>query len=491
MSREIILGPILGLESDTDYTVVFITRISIHNALIKYNGKTIEARQIGQVRSSIVWKAVLPIEQCDISQTISYKILLENNGGVHKVNDEWQFYVPGNVKDESPKFAYASCNGFSDFKLMTSTQEPYKLWHKMREEHEAQPFSLMLLGGDQVYADSLWTKVNLLKDWNELGSKEKVKRKFTNKMADAVDRFFYELYVERWNREPFARMLAEVPSIMMWDDHDIFDGWGSYPEDIQTCDVYEGIFRIAKKYFSLLQIRGENSTLLSPDGDHFAMATQFRGYNILSLDHRSERTRSQVMSQTQWKSINDYLAKSCNEGDLLVLSAVPVVYRDFSLAEKAFEATPWEEELTDDLKDHWRAKEHQGERLRLVMRLLENAKRRNGKTVVLSGDVHIGCMGVIRDDIDTTQIRIHQVVSSGIVHPAPSYMQWLGILAVTNDDVEYLEETRAITATMISPHGSDKYIRERNFVSFSEGTDQKLWINWICDSNNKPVYPLR
>jgi hypothetical protein len=62
---------------------------------------------------------------------------------------------------------------------------------------------------------------------------------------------------------------------------------------------------------------------------------------------------------------------------------------------------------------------------------------------------------------------------------------------MTNDDFEYLEETRAITATMISPHDSDKYLRERNFVSLSEGTDEKLWINWIRDSNNKPIDPLR
>ncbi len=489
MPKEIILGPILGLESDTDYTVVFLTRDSTNKASVKFNENSVDANKIGEIRGSVVWKAMLSVEQLDVPQRIPYEILLEKNGDIQRVNHGWQFYVPG--KNEKPKFAYASCNGFSDFKLMTSTQEPYKLWHEMRKEHDTQPFSLMLLGGDQVYADSLWTKVDLLKDWNELGSNEKVKRKFTNKMENAVDRFFYELYVERWNREPFARMLAEVPSIMMWDDHDIFDGWGSYPEDIQACDVYSGIFKIARKYFSLLQIRGSNSTLLSSDSDHFAMATQFRGYNILSLDHRSERTRNQVMSSSQWNHMNEYLEKRCRTGDLLMLSAVPVVYRDFSLAEKAFEATPWEEELTDDLKDHWRAKEHQGERLRLVMRLLKNAKKREGKTVVLSGDVHIGCMGVIRDESGERQVRIHQVVSSGIVHPAPSYMQWLGILAVTNDDVEYLEETRAITATMISPHGSDKYIRERNFVSFSEGTDAKLWINWVCDSNNKPVYPLR
>ncbi len=27
---------------------------------------------------------------------------------------------------------------------------------------------------------------------------------------------------------------------MMWDDHDIFDGWGSYPHALLTCSVFQG-----------------------------------------------------------------------------------------------------------------------------------------------------------------------------------------------------------------------------------------------------------
>lgn len=185
------------------------------------------------------------------------------------------------------------------------------------------------------------------------------------------------------------------------------------------------------------------------------------------------------------------LESNCLDGDLLVLSAVPVVYRDFSFAESALDATPWEEELTDDLKDHWRAKEHEGERLKLIMRLLDNVNTRQGKTVMLSGDVHLGGLGIIIDERNDTRNSIHQVISSGIVHPAPTYMQWLGILAVTNDNLEYLDETRLLTSNMIKPHGSNKYIRNRNFVTLLEGNDNKLWINWICEGKDKPSYPLQ
>lgn len=492
MAKKLVLGPILGLESDTLYTVTIVSDKSALQACVEYADKTIaHAVLIGEIYSGKVWRAVLNIPVND-QRHIQYQLSLDNQPVMDKSgNSIWTFFVPG--LGEKPKLAYASCNGFSDYKLMTSTEEPYKLWKKMAALHSDAPFSLLLLGGDQVYADSIWTQLGSLKSWNELGRKDKIKRKATKEIHAQVDRFFSELYVDRWNKEPMASMLASIPSIMMWDDHDIFDGWGSYPEDLQTCEIYTAIFAAAKKHFVLLQARGvENTSLIATNNHgHFSMAVNFRGYNILALDNRSDRTLEQVMGKEQWSDVIHYLDNQCDDGHLLLMSAVPVVYRDFSFAESVVDSTPWEEELTDDLKDHWRAKEHEGERLKLIMRLLSNARARNAKTVILSGDVHIGCLGIIRDKREKQPISIHQVVSSGIVHPAPSYLQWLGIFAVTNDDLEYLDETRAITADMLKPHGSNKYIRARNFVTLLEGSDCKLWVNWICEGKDKPAFPLQ
>ncbi|MDY6957105.1 MAG: hypothetical protein SVO96_09570 [Pseudomonadota bacterium] len=122
------------------------------------------------------------------------------------------------------------------------------------------------------------------------------------------------------------------------------------------------------------------------------------------------------MSDGQWHRLIDQLDQQVGAGGLLVMSGVPVVYRDFALTEMAFESTPWEEELTDDLKDHWRAKEHQGERARLIMRLLDNLAKRQqtdpARTVILSGDVHLGCLGVVNDQRQKAGRKIHQLVSS-------------------------------------------------------------------------------
>lgn len=47
----------------------------------------------------------------------------------------------------------------------------------------------------------------------------------------------------------------------MWDDHDIFDGWGSYPHALLTCSVFQGD-SFLKLSLSSLQAIGQCVSLL-------------------------------------------------------------------------------------------------------------------------------------------------------------------------------------------------------------------------------------
>lgn len=494
---KLLAGPLLGLERDNLYTLCFVTERAAENPIILLQAgeKTVGAKAIGETHSGTFWRASFPVTPTAEGQFISYAIHM----GPEEAQDQnersaWQFYVPGTA--ENPRMAYTSCNGFSNADYLTKNDAPMGLWEEMATRHSTKPFSLLMMGGDQLYADSIWTDVASLVDWTQKKMADRIRAKATQVMLRQLDAFYDRMYRERWKDEHLSYMLASVPSIMMWDDHDIFDGWGSYPEEIQTCPVYQAIFAAARKYFEWFQIRSlENTALLAPEDNHYAQALQFRHYHVLALDNRSERTRKHIMSESQWMALLTWLEHTANAGDLLVLSAVPVVYRDFGAVESTFDATPWEETLTDDIKDHWRALEHQGERLRLIMRLLRNTRARNqgaekGRTVILSGDVHVGCLGVINDRSAQPACKIHQVVSSGIVHPPPSPIQWLGIQAITNDRDEFLNEEQTIQTSMLRPVGAPKYLRTQNFATLHQGTDDKLWVNWICKGDMEPVYPL-
>ena len=492
MKSKILLGPILGIEQEVIYTFCLVTAKSVERVVLLIDGVRVSALQSGNLVSGIFWRAEYALSDISVSKYLEYSLEIDGVITYDKHQREsWRFYIPSST--EVPKFAYTSCNGFSSEALKESCSNPYYLWSQMVHIHEKTPFSALLMGGDQLYADSIWGEVKKLSEWSNLPREEKIKKKATKEMERQIDTFYARLYQDKWSTPDMSLMLASIPSVMMWDDHDIFDGWGSYPKDMQESEVYQSIFKYAKKYFELYQMRTrKNRNLLNAESSHYAFALAFRGYQIIAIDNRSERTLEKIMSNKQWQNFLNHLENIPENHDLLLMSGVPVVYRDFSFTEGIYDYTSWEEELTDDLKDHWRAKEHQGERLRLIMNLLDSAKKRtNRRTVILSGDVHVGSLGIINDvrSIDTP-LKIHQVVSSGVVHPPPSILEWYGILAITNDRNEYLNEDDTIKASMLQPHGSNKYIRARNFVTIEEGTDDKLWINWVCEDKDKPVYPL-
>ncbi|MGP9766774.1 alkaline phosphatase D family protein [Halomonas sp. AOP13-D3-9] len=503
MTARLIVGPLLGFEGNDIYTVCFLTGKEVSSTALVLGGDSIAGRLVDTLPDGKFWRVEARIEASvgERGRQEQYQIQVDGNvvTDLHG-RDSWQFYVPSG--SERPKFAYASCNGVSKADIITKLEDPFALWRQMAELHRDDPFSLLIMGGDQVYADSIWEKVTTLESWSLLKLEKQILRMPTKKMSIQLDKFYSNLYRQRWSDENMSYMLASVPSVMMWDDHDIFDGWGSFPKELQQCPVFSEIFRYAKKYFEIFQIRcRSNRSLLIDDGSHFAFCVRFRDYTILGLDNRSGRSIQEVMSRAQWQQVIQQLAE-INDGTLFVMSAVPVIYRDFSFTETAFDVTPWDESLTDDLKDHWRAKEHQGERNRLIMRLLDNARlrqqgKKSSRTVILSGDVHVGCVGVLNDSrCHLSPLKIHQVVSSGIVHPAPSLMQWLGIAAVTNDDAEIINEEGTIEARMLKPVGAKRYIRMRNFATLEEGTDKKLWVNWITEdivgseTAEYPLYPI-
>ena len=490
MNTKMKVGPLLGVENDSQYTVCFLSDKTLGGCdLVLDDNKEASFKKITDTYSGQFWRAEFPVDAQSSSQRLTYEI---QSNGVRlqdaSANSNWTFHVPGS--SGKPRIAYASCNGFSSAKLIKKTAEPYYLWERMCEEHKKDPLSLLIMGGDQLYADEIWESslAPTVVDWSELSRAERISYSATATMPNELDCFYENLYVKRWSNPRMAHMMASVPTVMMWDDHDIFDGWGSYKRDLQDCKVFKKIFQAARRYFELFQLRSCQNNALLNSGTHGASGLRFHDYLILGLDNRSERRRNQVMSSCQWDDIKSWLKSQCGcGGSLLVLSAIPVVYRSFAGVEAVFTATPWEEELEDDVLDHWSAREHQGERMKLIMNLMDFAGKSGTRAVILSGDVHVGALGIIKDT--RGDLEIHQIISSGIVHPPPSAFEWLGLRAVTSDDKERIGDGQ-ITTEMICPFGSDKYIRARNYTVLEEGTDGKLWVNWICEGDMKPEYGI-
>jgi len=405
-----------------------------------------------------------------------------------------QFYevaVPG--AGQSPRMAYASCNGFSNPKYMKGITNKNAVWDKMKGKHDSEPYHLLLFGGDQIYADSIWDTAKSIGEWNKLDTEEGNKRKFTSKMQSEVEHFYMDLYTDRWSQPSVKRMLAQIPMVAMWDDHDVFDGWGSWPEQRQNCDVFQGIGRNATKAFAVFQQHikeGEAARAYAIGPQYgFSFGHVVGRIGIVAIDMRSQRSGVQVLSDDHWKLIYawlDNIKKGCLD-HLLIMSSIPVVYPGFDTLEALLGVVPGYQDLEDDLRDHWNSQPHKGERIRMVHNLLDFTDEKQIPATILSGDVHVAALGLIESTAAHTgkPVLINQLISSGIVHPGPgaAVLFCLKHLFDSEDDIE----PGLIKARMTDfPGNTGRFIGQRNYLSLEPDDKKRIWANWIVENNPHP-----
>lgn len=485
------LGPILQFRGNTDgYLVSALVVLDAQDDM-----PDVEVE--GAVASAPIAVADIPFDTPTMrAWRIEFQVAAAAQQVRYRIAGEsGSFIAP--APGETPRIAYGSCNGYSDQKLMKAGDDHYERWRHLGGTHEKQGYHLMLLGGDQVYSDAMWKKVPELVDWLEKPAEKRFKSAFTVAMAKKLDQYFCGMYVERWKTPEIAAVLRSIPTIMMWDDHDIMDGWGSYPDKQHNSDVYQGIFKIASRYFNLFQLQckvGEAHPAAIPGADGFHLG--FRELGKLSLlipDLRSERKPQpeQVISPPSWNAIYAWMEASptAEKGHLLLMSSIPIAYLNLGAIERLLGVLPGQQELEDDLRDHWSSPAHVQERKRLVHRLFSHAKDKNCRITILSGDVHVGALSVLESARDASARRgesvINQLISTGIVHPPPPGLVRY-VLETNASSVEVVDQ--GITAAMQPLAGRNHYlIGARNWLAIEPDDQSRLWCNWHVEDTETPM----
>lgn len=493
-----------------------------------------------------------------------------DNGG-----PRWSFTVPG--KNYSPRMAYVSCNGFSDptgirklvrpanavwedllanhdsdFRTKNYQLDKEQLWHESRTHDKGlQRFHILLMGGDQIYFDSIWEEIDTLRHWVSLSRKEQLAFKVSKGLAQEIESYYLGLYSKRWlpsTRRPWgaepnrdsADALATMPTIMMWDDHDIFDGWGSYTCEMQQSDLFQTLFRCARKAFWIFQLQQlpqslpdlqliarPNVSLKDPmfqpvdwaaethadplalplldNQPGFTFGFHVGPVSILAADLRTERSRTQVMGPTTWSAVQTWLdnlpqGAIANPGTkcqhLLFLSSVPVAHPKLSATE-GFLDTFGHDHVTDsnadDIRDHWSHDDHEGERKRLLETLTRAAEMHKARVSIISGDVHVAAWATTyRRDIPPAQnwAQLHQFTSSAVVHPTLMGVFeriFLGILNNAASKPQSLDIQHTVEMMMFP--GYNRYVMPaRNWLALEldlgkgEPAGSKLWTTWRCET---------
>jgi hypothetical protein len=416
-------------------------------------------------------------------------------------DETYTYHVP--AKGRPPHIAYASCAGFHSLKDMKRVEKKNAMWEVLAEQHRRKPFHLLLMGGDQVYADLIWDEVPALRDWLDKPLEKRLKAPFTEKMRAGTERFYFDLYCARWSQPEPKQVMSQVPTMMMWDDHDIFDGYGSYPEEQQNCPVYRGVYEQAREHFSLFQLQLDEKDsppekLLAESevpSKNLSYAHCIGDVALAVLDMRSERTQGQVMSLEAWDALEDWMNKEAKDCEhllkhLLIISSIPVVYINSNMLETALGLFPGQQDFEDDLRDQWMSRTHKIERLRLIHRLLRFSQDKKCRVTIVSGDVHVAALGHISSQRDGGLAQnevnaINQLVSSAMVNVPPSETVTYLMERVAGGEVEEID--RDITAELQNFPGTNRrLIGARNWLSLTFDEKHNIWAEWYVEGKEVP-----
>lgn len=209
----------------------------------------------------------------------------------------------------------------NDFAINVSANDRAKLggiapmWKDVLLKHqECGGFHTQVGLGGQIYADRLWKDISALRQWTQMSGKENRKNaQWTAKMDEDVTHAYFHYYTSHFDQPAIREAFAQIPHVCCLDDHDIFDGYGSYPEYMQQSHVIKNVGRIGIEMYLLFQHHTTFEILraVSNDIDLFTITGQ--GWHFLKYfgpsvvivgpDTRSEKTTNQVLAGPTYQGI--------------------------------------------------------------------------------------------------------------------------------------------------------------------------------------------
>jgi len=207
--------------------------------------------------------------------------------------------LPEETDDSRLDFLLMSCH--NPTKSTKDEEGGFKVWKHIPEilrNNEKVHFAL--LAGDQVYADDAAPAI-----LKEADPNERIRR-------------YVEVYKEYWSNPHYRRVLCSLPSILMWDDHDIIDGWGSV--DASYTKSNPKTFRqnwldlkaAATKAFQHFQASRNPPPLSANYADGFDTCFRVGGTGFVMADLRSNRDkeRGQLWDPKQFASVKAWVKQN-------------------------------------------------------------------------------------------------------------------------------------------------------------------------------------
>ncbi len=371
--------------------------------------------------------------------------------------------------EEPYSFALFSCN--MPYKVDNNDERDLrlsneKMWGSLDDtlkRHKDKGLRFIIGGGDQVYSDGVDHKeINLPKNLNTRMKKDENGELTPTK--DEMVLWYRDIYRGYWGIRGINRIFSSYPSYMIWDDHEIWDGWGSYllTSEGDEDDELHRLFPEYEKQKDELKARGlKREDLLKLKDRMFDAAKQvYNEYQhshnpgdstrydydfdhgeksaFYFLDGRGERDvnrdKNRILGAAQLERLKNWLKSPevKSKKVIFIVSAVPVLHVSPTIAGLSELSVTERIGLQDDLRDSWENSKHKEERKEFMETLFKAADDNDQRVVILSGDVHIAAAFKISNGTSV----IHQLTSSAITYNIPLWESYLFSVFGVPDDGE-------------------------------------------------------
>lgn len=295
------------------------------------------------------------------------------------------------------------------------------MWESFYQELLKADARFVIGAGDQVYVDGN----DDLNIWNWL---RKVKQE--KPTLDEMISWYRDIYRGFWGGLPVRRVFQSFPNYMMWDDHEIFDGWGSYTEpelavqlsrSFQLQDTEENLRLIQQMFQASKQVYQEYQHSHNPSTDRtieqWDYAFNYGSCAFYTLDMRGHRDFNRdsvrVLGIEQLNRLENWVDRQYNSGTrvLFIVTPSPMVHLNAFLVNTL--DIPYLK-YSDDLRDNWEHKAHWEERNRVLAKIFQWSQETQQPAIFLGGDVHIGAVFKMSHS-HYPEAQVFQLTSSAIV----------------------------------------------------------------------------
>jgi PhoD-like phosphatase len=433
----LIVGPLLRYVSETAATIWVETDRACEVSVLGHSQRTFTVE--GHHYALVQLTGLRP------GQAYEYEVLLDGERAWPEPGGERQ---PCSIRTPLPesrlRVAFGSCrqslphtppytNPKEDHDHARGPDALYGYWDRISRQPGDHRPDLLLLLGDQVYADETSPQMH-----------EAIRARRDPKIQPSYGiRDFEEytlLYREAW-RDPAVRaLLANVPTAMMFDDHDIHDDWNtsaewvrqmrakpwwqerivgglmSYwiyqhignlsPEDLAADELYNTVIEVGRDGDAggVLREFAERADRDPADGVRWSYARDLGRTRLVMIDSRCGRVlsddRRSMLDEAEWRWLDEHLAGGFDH--LLLGTSLP-----FLLVPSIHLLEAWNERLAAgawgrpgvllgerirqaiDL-EHWAAFSESFNRLAHIIGEVAAGRRGHqpASIVLLSGDVH-------------------------------------------------------------------------------------------------------